>query len=767
MNRFTLKPNSIFLYSAEDEVGEINFQDFMRSGHTDPITSKKKLYQSDAYYYTGGGIDTESSTAWHFTEKVSRSGVVEKKPIVDYCFCYCYQFAIGQRIYIFRTLKQVRAFLLQLIKWLQNQPPISVKSYDEELHRVVLKDFHPKFILWCANFSHEFAFLKGLFADLPVTHFFANSDRQPLFIEFGEVLQIRECLGLFGHSLADIANHHTSIRKMTGDLDYTLIRTAKTKLTDTELRYIIYDVYILAELHKKVISTLAIQKGNNKIVIPFTSTGYIRNEVKEAIELDENVSWLRSIYANNTRQDNKTKPKSERRRIVQSNLEYLCNENEALTLSQIQWNICRNYSYAGGLCGSNPDKVAQRLTGIRCFDITSDYPAQMNQELYPVGALKSCSAPSKEALERYKEKGIPFFCFMRVDLSALTNHCVFSYHKIFKPENGYCTTINGKVKTGVNINVCWNDVDIKAYELAYKVTIKEIYAIWYFPEGYGKLPDYILKPLNHRYLQKCKLKIDGKEDTQDYSDSKRFVNGFYGMCATKERYFEILFEKGYLKENENKTFLDIKKEMWLNPYIAFWCTSYARKILIYFISKYPDAVIQYDTDSLYIDSSCSEILREIETYNQRIIEKNKALFDDSMFYDLGTFSSNPDKDIYDLFIACGAKKYVKVKGDKITPVIAGLPKNTLDNMQNDYSLNEIVEILLNLQQADFNILHDYHKKLASKYYDCNDICYIKITDYTGEEYIQDITSYHALLPIDFNLRLAPTLKAMFDNECST
>lgn len=757
MKRFTLKPNSIFVFDYNDTVDSVPLPDIFKHGYTDVLTSKKHTYQGDAYYNVGGGLDTESSTKYHFVYNTHMDGSVDSKPVVDFCFCYAYQIAIGHNVFILRTIKQLADFITYVVHYLQNLPTIEIKRYDPDKNHIVKEHYHPKFILWVANFSHEFAFLKGMLSKYEITHFFATDERKPLLLEIGKVLQIRECLGLFGHSLDDIAKHHTSIRKLVGGLDYSKIRTSKTALTDSDIKYMVYDVYILSEMHKKVISDLAIKK-DGAIVIPYTSTGYIRNECKASIEQDEELTEIVQNIRSNVRYHNRNRrPGEPKQKAPSSNIAYLMQEHAKMILSETQWNICRSYSYAGGLCGSHPDMVCKPLKNIWCDDLTSDYPAQLNHKKYPAGKMHNCKYPTQQFIDQLRAKNKPFFVFFRCDMQALTAHCVFSHHKIYNPDKGFFTMVNGKVKTGYDLNVCFNDVDIDAYKQAYKITVKEIYAVWYF-DNYERLPKYFLNPLNKRYLQKCKLKNEGKDNTQEYSDSKRFVNGFYGMCAYRERYVQYLFKNGDLFPERNKTFLDIKNEFWLNPYVAFWCTSYARSILIQFIAAYPDSIIQYDTDSLYFDSTDTALRKAIDDYNKEIIALNKQLFDDPLFYDLGTFDHKPNKDRFDIFIACGAKKYIKIHDGVATPVIAGLPKNTLDNMLADYSLDDLINIVTNLNAEDFNIINQYHNKLASKYYDCNDDVYIKVTDYNGVEYIQHCSSYHALIPIDFNLRLAPTLK---------
>ena len=740
MNRYTYRNSSerinyvVTEFAANDEISDIFFPKL--KDKTDILFSEKHFYKGDSYYKIGGGFDTESTTIKH-TEK--------EKMIIEHCFCYLFQFAIGDCIYLIRTLQQFRHFIRQLINYLKTYETTKVNIFNKQTKHIEKVDVYPKLILWVANFSHEFSFIKSELQYFNVTKFFAVDERKPLLIEIENVLQFRECLGLFGSSLDDIAKNHTKLRKK-GDFDYNLIRHAETPLTDTEKKYAEYDVMILSKMHEKVISDLAIKQGG-AIVIPYTSTGYIRHECKEHIK-------------NADMRDIKFDMCCEKK----SNIDFLKMLNSEKFVSELQWKLCRNYSYTGGLCGSLPSKVCNILKDIWCFDLVSDYPAQMNHKLFPTGKLKTyhiCKGYyeyTTETLKELKKEGKPFFVFMRLNLKAKTQHCVFSQHKIYNKEKATVIPVNGKVKIAFNANVIWNDIDLDTYKLAYDIEILEIYSIWYF-EGYTHIPNYILDPLNNRYKDKCKLKKEGKKDTKEYIQSKRYVNGFYGMCSTKEHYEEIFFEDGMTETIENRTFLDLQKEFWLDPYIAFWTTSYARQILIAFITKYPDDIVQYDTDSLYINSYNTDLLHEIEEYNKKIIALNKKLFpNDEIMWDLGTFENTPD-DRFDTFVPMGAKKYIKVHDGNITPVIAGLPKDTFENMiEKGYNVKKIITICKSIFDKPFVIDNMFHGKLASKYLDDINEKNVKITDYLGNVYIQTYTGYHALFDIDFKLDISDSFK---------
>ena len=137
----------------------------------------------------------------------------------------------------------------------------------------------------------------------------------------------------------------------------------------------------------------------------------------------------------------------------------------------------------------------------------------------------------------------------------------------------------------------------------------------------------------HDYITKSKLKIAGMSNTLEYYDSKRNVNTYYGVLATRPSDMYDEFINGIFEPSKEFSYNEMRYNTWLNPYIAFWCTAYARQILMYFISKHPDLIVQYDTDSLYYITKNGEPLKqEIEKYNTHITAKNER-----------KFKNNPDK----------------------------------------------------------------------------------------------------------------------------
>ena len=232
---------------------------------------------------------------------------------------------------------------------------------------------------------------------------------------------------------------------------------------------------------------------------------------------------------------------------------------------------------------------------------------------------------------------------------------------------------------------------------------------------------------------------------------------------TTELYNEICQfdeELNDLKRNKSdKTYEQKRAGIWLNPYIAYWCTSYARKILIDLIAKYPELIVQYDTDSIYYLSNkkrSKELEKDLKKYNIRMEILNNNMFDNELFHDLGAWDI--DEKPFKRFKCLGAKRYLyETESGKIKPVVAGLPKQAfLDYVKNNnidpfkfFSNNMVLDRIVST-------------KLASAYYDKENY-FIKVTDYLGVESIVEIGTYHALYNIDFTMSVNKTLLDLSEN----
>lgn len=657
--------------------------------------------QCEYYLRCGAGYDTESTT------------IVDEKGKPVYAFVYHVQIMInGQYIY-FRDINLIIPFFKTLCD--------EVRRFKK--HKSAAKQ--PVLIIWIANLAHEYAFFKRQLDEVGITDCFAKTERDPLKITLQDCIELRECIGLFGSSLGEIAANNTKTQKLKGDLDYSLIRTPSTPLTQKEYQYCRNDVAILDELSEVAFKEFTDQK----LKIPMTATGILRQKCKNRIH--------NKYYEE------------------KSNIPLMPDKESDYVMQ-------RRYSYAGGLSGTSPVYAGQFVKLSKSADIVSDYPAQINHHYFPAGELKETKP------ENIKRLGNRFKILMfSADVVPKTKHAVLSVHKIMNyrtssravPSIGRIRAaipINGKLWQGSNVLLLLNNTEIKALSELYNFKKIKIYRLWYFTEK-RRAPKFLRDCMNEDYLMKKQLKNEGKKNTPIYNKVKSAINSYYGMTAT--RLYDCIFkyieaEKDIREAAAELDYSQRREKMWLSPYIAYWTTSYARSIIMHYIAKYPDLILQYDTDSLYYitdpEAVPAERIAAMEAdlldYNRMIYQKNRRIFkNDVNFLDLGSWEI--DKENNTGFKGLGAKRYIirTAEGD-IKPTVAGMVKSSFT----DY-IKETKADPFDIFENDFTLNRIKSKKNASKYND-KYIGLQKITDYRGNTELVEIGTYHAIFPIEFTIK---------------
>lgn len=626
-------------------------------------------------------------------------------------YCYHWQMSFGRLTIGGRTLESMSEFFRFVI----GRIPYGVRL-----------------LCFDCNLGYEFQFCKHYWGAIGMSHLFTKEKRQPLRVIVGNRIELRECLGLFGNNLAQIGKNYSKVPKLVGDLDYDLVRLSNTPLSRKERDYCENDVQILSYLGEYVFEHFY---GENP-TLPMTATGIIRNKVKR--ELGESLPF-------------------EKMRI-QSELP-----------DETTYNMFRNYLFRGGICGTNARYMNKVLNNVVCADFTSDYPACMNHYRFPDGALMEIS-PS----EFMEYKDIPYIAMIEFhDLRSKTTHSLMSVHKAldfdFKRED--YTLDNNRVFKAKEITFIVNDIDFTALCKAYSFDVNKtrIIKAWRL-DRYKRLPRHVLNVLNSEYLKKEELKRDGKKDTLEYADSKKIVNGIFGMCVTAiyNEEFDFynddiepkmcedgtIYKKGYGEAIQN---------VFLNPFWGFWITSYARALLIDIITKFPDPIVQYDTDSIYYlkdHPSTPALEKYIADYNADIFDLNKIIFDGNPhFRDLGAWEIEKP---YKRFKGLGSKRYmVQTEDGKIKTTVAGCRKGTIEE-QFDYNVMngcippdaDIFDYFTNGMTIDKNHSH----KLASVYvddYDGEKYRVIEFTDYDNRKEKIILSSAIVLEPTEFTLGVDP------------
>lgn len=170
---------------------------------------------------------------------------------------YIWQFGIGNLVTYGRTWAEFDSFLMTVSE---------ILSLNEKCRLVV----------YVHNLPYEWQFMRKHFRWDKV---FILDDRKPVKARIGGI-EFRCSLKLSGgKSLANVGKdlQHHDVQKKVGDLDYNLIRTPATPLSETELGYCEYDIRVVnAYIAEKI------EQDGNVSRIPLTNTGYVREYCRKA-----------------------------------------------------------------------------------------------------------------------------------------------------------------------------------------------------------------------------------------------------------------------------------------------------------------------------------------------------------------------------------------------------------------------------------------------------------------------------------------------------
>lgn len=698
----------------------------------------QKHGRSKKYWFCGAGFDCETTR----TPK-------------GYSYVYLWQFSLHDTDFHGRTIDSFEEFAGMLDDILQIE-------YRKRCHGKIKT--YPQLLIYDANFGYEYGHFQCAFDRLGVSDIFAKETRHPITLNIGKSLEFREALGVWGYSLENIGELWTATKKAVhhengvriSDLDYTLPRHSGTPIKPQEQIYTSNDVRILSELG---IIALKMYAGRQ---IPVTGTGIIRQATKER------------IYESGWRSLDFEKEKVQR--VIPHNID--------------DYHTVMDLLYCGGLTHSNV-RLARRVhENVICADLVSDFPAQMSHEDFPCGSLIG----NRSYEEMLQHKHWYALCTF-TNLRSKTGHSIISQHKCV--DQWHVTIDNGRIYAGEIVSVYCTEIDFQNIGLIYTCDSVDFSDIHIFTRS-GKPPIALLSVMWEKYAEKTKLKKPKKEAEKavkeaapdqleealhrlqsvkkEYEQSKKFVNGCYGMTSTRLYETEIYYgqkegmphaglyeDKRVSKEDGHVlTYNEMNKDLWLSPWIAIYTTAYARRILCRLINKYPNIILQYDTDSIYyLDGrpGSAELREEMESYNAKIREKNAALFDgDPLFSDLGTWEFDAPIDEIKVL---GAKRYLKRTGDEYKLVCAGCKPEAFSKYCKDNNLNPF-----DFFDSHMRLPPDDSKKTTLRYFPPKDKPYEDdITDYNGITQHVQIECCASIIEIPFNLYVSSAwLEFMKDKQ---
>lgn len=526
----------------------------------------------------------------------------------------------------------------------------------EQIKRTLLLGKSRKMIIWVHNLSFEFQYMRmELDGEWNV---FAGDERKPYKAEIGGFI-FRDTLILSAMPLSKVADNLTQhkIKKLVGDLDYSLIRTSDTPMSTQELAYCENDVLIVAYY---IAEQKAIYGALTRI--PLTNTGRVRQFVKQ-----------KCLHTSTThRKDSKGK----RNRYVSLMQECkLSVESYKMLLMAFQ----------GGFTHANPCYSGLTVDNVHSIDFTSSYPAVMLSEKFPMSKPIEIVFSSKTEFEKCltdDDVGM-IFAVTFYNLQATTIYENYlSESKALQIEN--VISNNGRVFSADSATYVITDVDYSIIRQCYKwegMTIGKSYTFYM-----AYLPKSIIESILELYVKKTTLKgVAGKET--EYLVSKGMLNSVYGMCVTSiVRDENIYSEYGWsvkeadFAEQINK-YNNNKQRCLYYPW-GVWVTAYARRNLWQGIFAMADDYIYSDTDSIkFLQLDKHEAF--IQSYNATITRKIEDMLAwYRIDYATPATIKGEEKPIgvwdyegmYDKFKTLGAKRYMYIQDDKLHITIAGLSK---------------------------------------------------------------------------------------------
>ena len=623
------------------------------------------------------------------------------------------------------------------------------RTWDEFVDCMELLSIHldlsetKRLVIYVHNLGYEFQFMAKYFTWVDV---FAGAERKPFKALCDLGIEFRDSYILSGYSLENTAKNLAThkIKKLVGDLDYSLIRHYKTPLTNDEISYCINDIQIiLAYINEQIAYEGDITK------IPMTNTGRVRKYVRDAC---------------NGRTGDKSGRSAQylRYRKTMSDLTI-----DTETYKQLK------RAFMGGFTHANANYSNQVLKNVTSIDFTSAYPSVMLSEKFPMSRFKPIEITSVKHLENLCEK-YALVIDVKFDniKSKITQENYISESKCFNIKGA--TINNGRISSAESISVTITDIDYSIMSNCYEWESISISNAKFAHKAY--LPKAICKSVLELYQGKTELKdVAGFE--VEYLLKKGMLNSIYGMCVT-----DIVKEKatfdGEQWETETPLIADEideynnSRNRFLYYAWGVWITAFSRRNLWTGILAIGADYIYSDTDSLKL-LNYENHKPYIKWFDTEIISKMVEMCDFYKF-DKKLLAPKTKKGVekmlgvwdfegtYSRFKTLGAKRYLYDDGEKMQLTVAGLSKQKgleymLEKSNNDKS--KVFELF----NDNLYIPRDKTGKMTHTYID--EPQSLIVTDYLNNvETIHTLSSIH-LENCEFTLSISNQYKE-FLNQLS-
>lgn len=540
------------------------------------------------------------------------------------------------------------------------------RRWDEwiELLQAIIEEFKISedrhLIIYVHNLGYEYQFI----CDFLNQYFggyamFASKKRKPIKVTCNNGLEFRCSYFLTNMSLAKAVKNEKGVIhcKASGDLDYHIIRTPDTELTQEEFGYCISDVVCLHEL----IGNRLINEKDTLLTIPLTSTGYVRRDVRKSC-----------------REDRRYREKVFKKSAMTETVYTLLKE-----------------AGRGGDTHANRYLSGKIWTDCDSYDVVSSYIYQLIANKYPMGKFSPYgTVDSREELAQLCNDNACLFRLHLFDVrcKAETIMPYIPKSKCQKIKNGLYD--NGRVLSADHLAITVTDIDWEIIQQQYDystIAVTDMHIC-----DYDYLPDCILNPIRDYFLTKCKLKQEIKkmeskgiktgEEYENlkylYGKSKNKLNGIFGMMYTDPVRDEIYINDSGEWDQESPDIEEALNKFYKsrNSFLVYawgvWTTCHARRHLSRLVSATGQGTIYCDTDSSKAFNVCHETIDRLNADIRAIAEDRKAYADiDGTRYYMGVYEKENAEPIQQ-FITLGAKKYAYVDDTGLHVTISGVSKET-------------------------------------------------------------------------------------------
>lgn len=594
--------------------------------------------------------------------------------------------------------------------------------------------------IYVHNLPYEFQFMRHIFDWHDV---FATDERKALKAVTTNGIEFRDSLILSGQSLASTAKNlvHHDIKKMEGDLDYSLIRHHETPLTLEEIGYCDNDIHIITAYIKE-----EMELAGDITQIPMTNTGRVRKYVRE------------ECYYGGQNIPHAKKSKDRAKRFKGEMMKLTVKPEDYIQLRR---------GFMGGFTHANVNYVGQTLTNVSSIDFTSAYPSVMASEKFPMTRFHPITIESETELMELinsDQAVIMDVQFTNIE-TKITQETYLSASKCSQLEEPIIN--NGRVEMATLLETTITEVDFDIMSKVYNWDEMAIANAKVSQKGY--LPRAILKAMLDLYQDKTELKgVAGRE--QDYMLSKGMLNSIYGMSVTDIIRNEVDYITQWIVEKPD---LEEKVEQYNKGWSRFlyypwglWVTAYARHNLWTGIEAIGDDYVYSDTDSLKV-LNYDDHTKYIEWFNKKIIAKMEAMCKsrglstkllhpktkDGKTKTLGIWDF---EGTYSRFKTLGAKRYMHEEDGKVEITVAGLSK------QNGVAyMREQPQDIFEQFDDNLYIPADRTGKMTHTYID--DEMKFEVTDYLGNKAVVNPMSGIHLEACDFTLSISDEYSELIEN----